>query len=407
VIAGRSNSKKLIHVLGGGLWQVPTIRLAKELGYSVLVSDMYEERPGYEYADAHEIADIRDLAKTLEIAKRHRIDGIICDTTDVGVPTAAYVAEQLGLPGIGSEIAMRFTDKSLMRDITSRAGVDNPRYALLSSPSELGPASHVGFPTAVKPVDNQSSRGVSRVTDPSELEAAVRDAFANSAKKTVLLEEWIEGTEVTAEAMCQDGAVFTLAISDKVRYADVPQVASRLTYPAAMDDVILQRIADTNAAVISALGLRTGVTHAEYIVTNEGRVCLVEIAARGAGSRIHSHIVPFLSGVPLPRLYLEYCLGDRSRWPKPDGVARAAILDFFSFPRGIVRSIRGVDEAASLPGVVDLALEIEVGRRFEGVDNDRSRPGYVVALGTTRAEVIEIAETAKRIIQVDIEPTGR
>src|ERR1039458_1168339 len=93
---------KTVHVLGGGQWQVPTIRLAKSLGYRVLVTDIYRDRPGYALADEHAVMDIADREGTLRIA---------CDTTDVGVPTMAYVAERLGLPGIGYETALNFTNK--------------------------------------------------------------------------------------------------------------------------------------------------------------------------------------------------------------------------------------------------------------------------------------------------------
>src|SRR5438105_11620272 len=109
------SKQRLLHVLGGGQWQVPTICRARAMGYRVLVTDVYAERPGYALADLHAVMDITDLEGTLAVARRHGIDGIICDTTDVGVPTAAYVAEKLGLPGIGYETALRFTDKYRMR----------------------------------------------------------------------------------------------------------------------------------------------------------------------------------------------------------------------------------------------------------------------------------------------------
>jgi len=396
-------SRKRVHVLGGGAWQIPTIRLAKSLGYAVLVTDMYEDAPGYAYADDHERIDIRDRARTLASARQHRIDGIICDTTDVGVPTAAYVADELGLQGIGYETALRFTDKALMREAAAKAGVLQPAYVVLSGAEELGQIAEMRFPLAVKPVDNQASRGVHKVGSRAELESAVRDALEHSNVKRVLVEEWIDGTEVTVEGMCFGGRVSALGISDKERYARTPQIASRLTYPPAMSDEVVAAIRHANVAVIGALGLRTGVTHAEYVVTPDGRIYFVEIAARGGGNRLYTHIVPYLSGVPLPRCYLEWTLGSDDPWPQPDGVARAAILDFFDVPIGTIRSIEGVAEAARLPGVADLGLELSVGSSFKGAENDRARPGYVVVYGETRAEVIAIAERAKQLVRIEVE----
>jgi len=112
---------RLIHILGGGQWQVPSVMLAKSLGYRVLVTDMYPQQPAAGHADEFVQVDITDREATLEVARRHRIHGIVCDTTDVGVPTMAYVADVLGLPGIGLETALNFTNKFRMRQLTSAA----------------------------------------------------------------------------------------------------------------------------------------------------------------------------------------------------------------------------------------------------------------------------------------------
>ncbi len=399
--------QKTLHVLGAGAWQVPTIVLAKRLGYRVFVTDMYEDPPGYAYADDHEVVNIRDREATLAAARSRNIDGILCDTTDVGVPTAAYVAERLGLPGIGYDTAMRFTDKYLMREATRNCDVMSPRYVLLTDPVGIESGAGIGFPAIVKPADSQSSRGVKKVNDEEELVAAVRVAFDNSAGGRVLVEQFIAGTEVTVEAMCKDGVVTVLGISDKEHYADNPQVASSLTYPPAMGDDVVRRIVSSNASVIAALGLRTGVTHAEYIVTSDGRIFLVEIAARGGGSRVYTHIAPYLSGVPIPELYIRYVMGETEGWPASVRASRAARLEFFTFPLGTVRSIEGVAEAMLVPGVADLAVELSAGQYYGGADNDRARPGYVVAFGETREEVRAVAEKARSLVRVEMERIAR
>ena len=124
-----SSPGKLLHILGGGAFQLPSLRLAKNLGYRVLVTDMYPERPAYALADYHEVVNITDLEGTLAVARKYAIDGILCDTTDVGVPTAAFVAERLNLPGIGYEVARNFTNKHRMRVLTQAKGLRCPRFA--------------------------------------------------------------------------------------------------------------------------------------------------------------------------------------------------------------------------------------------------------------------------------------
>lgn len=118
----------LLHVIGAGPWQVPTIRRARSLGLRVLVSDGWDERPGYAIADLCERASIVDAEATLAAARRHRVAGVLCDTTDNGVFAAAYAAESLGLPGVGIEAALNCTDKSRMAARAQAAGLPVPHW---------------------------------------------------------------------------------------------------------------------------------------------------------------------------------------------------------------------------------------------------------------------------------------
>jgi biotin carboxylase len=392
---------RLVHILGGGEWQVPTIKLAKATGYRVLCTDFYAERPGYAFADAHVVVDVADMGATLEVAEHAGIDGIICDTTDIGVPTMAYIADRLDLPGIGYETALNFTNKFRMRDVTRAAGVPNPPFQLVRTRAELIAASaDLGFPLVVKPVANQSSRGVHVIHDPGGLDPAFEDAIRYARNKELIAEGFLDGTEVTVEGYCLDGEPLVAGISDKDHFAHRPEVANRITYPADLAPDIMARIREVNSAVVKALGLRTGVTHAEYMVV-DGEAYLVEIAARGGGSRIHSHIAPYLAGVRIPELYLDYVMGGTPT-ARPDGVARAANLAFFAFPPGRVTGIDGVAEAAAFPGVEELRLEFSVGDQLAPPDDDRSRPGFVVVFGTERAEVLAVTDAVFERVRVTV-----
>jgi biotin carboxylase len=196
------------------------------------------------------------------------------------------------------------------------------------------------------------------------------------------------------------GRYYTLAISDKDHFAHRPEVANRLTYPGAFDERVMQVIRATNEAVVRTLGLKSGVTHAEYMVDGTD-VSLVEIAARGAGSYVYSHIAPHVSGIDAPRLYLQFAMGETPT-VNDSGRRRAANLEFFSFPEGRVTAIRGVEEARALPGVAKILLEFGVGDVLHPPQDDRSRPGLMVVLGETRAEVLAVSAEVKRTVTVEV-----
>lgn len=394
---------KTIHILGGGEWQVPTIRLAKSLGYRVLVTDMYRERPGYRWADEHAVIDITDKEATLLAAERSRVSGIVCDTTDVGVPTMGYVAEKLGLPGIGYETALNFTNKHRMRAITSGADVPNPAFRPVRDLNAAkSAASELGYPLVLKPIDNQSSRGVHVLRTAGQLEAAFADAMRCTRLGEILVEGFLDGLEVTVESFCLDRQVFAVGISDKDHFPHRPEVANRLTYPADLPAEILARIREVNEKTVTALGMCTGITHAEYMVVGD-EVYLVEIAARGAGSRVYSHIVPHLACAPIPTLYLQYLMGDSVVFNMGKPVERAANLAFFCCRSGIVRAIDGVESAAQIPGVEEILLEFQVGDRLDLPLDDRSRHGLVLVLGSNRREVMDTTQKVFDTVKVTVE----
>lgn len=391
---------RLIHVLGGSHWQLLTVRLAKSMGYRVLVTDYYQERPAYAFADHHEVVDITDLEATLEVAKRYRVDGIICDTTDVGVPTAAYVAEQLGLPGMGYEVARNFTNKGRMRQLTERAGLKVPRYHLLRPGDSIDDfARECDLPVMVKPVDSQSGKGVTRVAERAGLPQAIQHALAHSREGTVLVENVVQGTEIIVDGFMLDGEVHVLGMARKVPNPQQPTVSTRITYGECFPKETAGQIEVVNRRTLTALGLRSGVFHAEYMLSGDD-VIPIDIAARGGGCMIYTHVLPHVSGVDANRAMIALAMGERPAILPSR--SKAAIIEFFGMPEGTLAAIEGREEAARLPGVLGMHFNIAVGDRIGALNNKDDRPGYIVTGGETADAAIEAALTAKACLRVRI-----
>lgn len=392
-------TKRLIHILGGGPWQMPTVRLAKALGYRVLVTDMYKDRPAYALTDDHEVVDITDREATLAIARHYRIDGILCDTTDVGVPTAAYVAEKMGLPGIGYETAINCTNKGRMLQLTERAGLEVPAYRLISSAEELNEVADVlAYPLLVKPVDNQSGRGVRKVSNHKELMAAFDHAkdFARSGE--VLIEACVNGTEIIVDGFVVAGNAQILGLAYKTPYADATTMSSRIHYPGGPSPSNFSLIQTTTRRVMSALGLFNGVFHAEFILSGDD-IVPIDIAARGGGVMIYSHVIPHVSGVDANQAMIRMAMGE-SVSIQPRALPKAANIEFMRMPEGKLSRIMGVEAAAAIPGVAAVHFNVQVGDQIGLLGYKDHRPGYVLALADTGAQAIDISLAAKSQISV-------
>jgi biotin carboxylase len=390
----------LLHVLGAGPWQIPTVRLAKEMGYRVLVTDCFPERPAYQIADHHEVADITDFEATLAVARRHHIDGILCDTTDTGVRTAAYVAQQMGLPGMGLDAATNFTHKGRMRLLTRQAGLQVPPFRLARVLDDLtGIPEAFALPLIVKPVDSQSGKGVSLVREAWALGEAFTYALRHTREGTVLVEALVEGQEIIVDGFMHDGQANILGIAKKVPHPRQPTVSLRITYGHFFPPPVRARIAEVNQLTINALGLRDGVFHAEYMVSGDD-VVPIDVAARGGGCMIYTHVLPEVSGVDAHRAMIRLTMGESV------GVAamrqRAANIEFIDLPEGTLTAIEGLDACAQQPGVLGLDFNVKVGSRIGPLLAKDDRPGYILAGGDTAEAAISATHRALACLRARI-----
>jgi biotin carboxylase len=375
------------------------------MGYRVLVTDYYRERPAYALADHHEVVDITDREATLTVARRYRIDGIICDTTDIGVPTAAYVAEQLGLPGMGYEVALNFTHKGRMRQMTERSGLKVPQYRLLKAGDSLDALTQeLAMPVIVKPVDSQSGKGVTIVADRDALLRACHHAREHSREGSVLIERVVQGTEVIVDGFMLDGEVNVLAMARKTPNPLQPTVSKRITYGECLPKETAEQVEAVNRRTLTALGLMSGVFHAEYMLSGED-VIPIDIAARGGGCMIYTHVLPDVSGVDANRAMIELTMGERPTILPTR--SKAANIEFFGMPEGALAAIEGGDEAARLPGVLGMHFNLAVGDHIGPLSNKNDRPGYIVAGGETADAAIEAALTAKSYLRVRMQGDDR
>lgn len=385
----------LLHVLGGSPWQTPTVVRAKAMGLRVLVTDMYAERPAYAHADAHEQVDITDLARTLDVARRHGVDGILCDTTDVGVPTAAWVAERLGLPGMGYGVALDFTDKARLRERLAGAAVPVPPHDTVLEAADLVRAAEtIGLPVVVKPADNQSGRGVSIVRGVDALPGAWEAAIAHSRSRRVVVEAFVAGREVIVDGFVVEGLVELLAVAEKTQCEENPTISSRILYLSGADHLALaSRVEPAMKAAIGAVGLRNGVFHAELMLSPDG-VVPIDIAARGGGVMIHTRVVHHVSGVDPISQMIRTALGQVPE-VRPQPQRLGAVVEFLRLPAGVLQAVHGLDAALRVPGVSAIHFNAQPGDPVGDLRQKDDRPGFIVALGDSSAQALHAAGLAR------------
>ncbi len=393
---------KRLLILGGGLWQLEYVRRARQLGVETWVTDWSSTAVARNHADHFEAIDLKDREATLALARHARIDAVLT-AADIGVPTAAYVAGQLGLPGYPPQLAEYATNKFAMRQRSEAVGIAGPWYRRVRTvEAAIAAVGDRALPAIVKPVDNCSSRGVRWIDRKADVAAAVSDALAASLGGAALVEEFLVGSEGSIEALVQDGRVTVLGICDKTKSPLPDRYDLELRYPGTWDAGVWSELEALAHRIAAGFEVRNGILHIEFLVSHQAKaVYLVEFAVRGCGSKVATHLMPALTGLDVVRILIRQAVGLRSRI-EPIRHGDGA-LHFLMFPRGRIVDVRGVEAAKRLPGVIDAAVERTPGELIDDVHDGRSRPGHVLVRGDDRAAVQQTLAAVRSLIRIDYE----
>jgi biotin carboxylase len=401
---------KTVLFLGAGRHQRAAILQAKEMGLRVAAIDGNPNALALGDADIGEVVNFVDIPQAVAFAEKLRPDGVLTITSDRAVVAVAAVAEALGLAGIGVDVARGLTNKIEMRRRLEAGGLPQPRYGSARTLEEAREAvAHVGFPNVIKPADSGGQRGVFRLESVDDLEAKFEETLALSHRGEVIVEEFVDGTEMNAMAIVRDGAVTQLTLSDRHRPPGEGFAVGWIhAYPAALD---AEGTAEAEALVertVHALGLRTGIAFPQLIAGTDGSIKVIEAAARIPGGQM-ADLVKHAVGVDLVEVALRFALGE----PVTDEIAAAkhrtpTAIRFFTaqpgpLPAGKVKAPARLDSVLTAPGVVQAASYIVAGETIRPVKVDGDRRGYVIAVGDSGPEALERAEQAARLVEIEVE----
>ena len=391
---------KKIMILGASILQLPAIEKAKEMGLDVVVVDMNPNAIGFEISGIKkEIISTIDIPAIIEAAKRHQIDGIMTLATDMPMRSVAAVAEQMGLVGIDKDTAVKATNKVEMRKALQKAGVPIPKFFVVSNEEEYKEAvKEFDIPFIVKPADSSGSRGIFEVIDITNAEL-VKKAYEYckpySKVGDVVVEEYMNGPEVSAETLTINGVCHVIQITDKLTTGAPHYVEMGHSQPTKHSDEIASRIAEIAKEANKAIGIKNGPSHTEIIVTSQGPK-VVELGARLGGDNITTHLVPLSTGVNMVECCIKIALGEmpdiKHKW------SRGSAIRYFEQHAGIIESIQGIDKAKRIPGIQQISIVHGAGERITEIESSGSRMGFVIAQSSDAESAIKICTDALALI---------
>jgi biotin carboxylase len=402
---------KTVLFVGAGRHQRRAIQRAKELGLRVAAVDRNPGALGLAEADVARVVDYASPDAVLKAIEGLEVDGVLTVSADSAVPAVAAIAERLGLPGIGVETAHLMTHKVAMRRHLAEAGVPQPRFAALRRLSERRRAlDEVGLPAVLKPADSGGQRGVFRIESIDDIDAHLHEAIAVSPTQEAILEEFVDGTEMNGIVIARGGEQIPLTLSDRLRPAGAGFGVGWIhVYPATVYGHQLEESERVATYAVKSLGLENGIAFPQLIAAPDGRVALVECAARIPGGQM-ADLVRHAVGVDLVDVQLRFALGEelpdalvQPRFKQPLAI-RFLTASPGPLPTGRVVRVGSLEKVLAFPGVVQADTYLQEGEVIRPVRLDGDRRGYVIAVADTNLEALERAEAAARLVDVEVEP---
>ncbi len=391
--------KKLL-VIGASILQLPAIRKAKELGYYVGVVDFNPKAIGIPYADEYFNESTIDIPAVVRVAKLFHPDGIMTLATDMPMRSIAAACQATGLPGISTDTAVKATDKGEMIKAFETHGVEHPWFHICLDKGDFEKVSEtVGFPCIMKPTDNSGSRGVVLCHSREQLLKEYDYACGESRGGGVILEEYMQGPEVSVEVICLDGTPHVLQVTDKLTTGAPHFVEMGHSQPSGLPEQDLARIRDLASRAVKAVGIQNGPAHVEIILTAAGPK-MVELGARMGGDCITTHLVPLSTGVDMVRATIDLaCGGSPDISPKFN---KGAAIRYFDVPQGVIQNIGGVEEARKQPGVQEISFVRQVGDEVGKIGSSVDRVGFVIAQGEDAKDAVGKCELAMKLVSVEV-----
>lgn len=294
--------KKLL-ILGGSRYIIPAIEAAHKLGAYVITCDYLPDNIGHKYSDEYHNVSIIDKEAVLALARELKIDGILSYATDPGVETAAYVAEQLGLPTPPYESVRILQNKDLFRQFLKEHDFNVPLFRGFASIEEAEAAiGDFTMPVIVKPVDSAGSKGVTRVDAAEELRPAIEHALAYSHNGRFIIEEFIEPAGHPSDTDCFSVDSKLVFASFSCQHfdadADNPYTPCGYTWPSDMPTWAVKELRGELQRLIRLLHMGTSLYNVECRLGTNGKPYLMEVSPRAGGNRL-SEMLRYASGQDL------------------------------------------------------------------------------------------------------------
>jgi biotin carboxylase len=398
---------KRLLLLGGSTQQVPAIELANKQGYYTILCDYLPDNPGQYHVDKFYCVSTTDKEAILEIAQKERVNGIVAYASDPAAPTAAYVAEEMGLPTNPYKSVELLTNKDKFRSFLAKHNFNTPKAKGYSSIEQaIKEIEEFRLPAIIKPVDSSGSKGVSKLTDATDIKSQIEYALSYSRVKRIIIEEFVEkyGYQVAGDGFSVNGElVFRCFANDHFNANGLnPFVPISASFPYNMSKRIHDKIHVEIQRLFYLLDLKTGAYNFDIRIDKDENVYLMEIGPRNGGNFI-PQVTRYATGVDMIDYTIRAAMGEDCsdiKMVEPKGYW--SYYAVHSSKSGVLKEIK-IDEDVKANHIVESHLNYKIGDQVPAFTGANGSIGILIMKFDSMEEMLDMMDYSNKWISVIVE----
>jgi len=392
--------KKLL-LLGGSTQQIPAIEYATKQGYNTVLCDYLPDNPGRYYADRFYCVSTTDKGAILEVAQKEKVNGIVAYASDPAAPTAAYVAEKMGLPTSPFRSVEILTMKDLFRQFLIENGFNCPKSGSYYNLKQAFESINMfKLPVLIKPVDSSGSKGVSKLTDIAQLEKKVEYALTFSRVKRFIIEEFVEsfGYQIAGDGFSVDGNLaFRCFANDHFNMNSFVPISA--SFPYNMPKRIHEKIHTEIQRLLNLLDMKTGAYNFDIRIDKGENVYLMEIGPRNGGNYI-PQVTKYATGVDMVEYTIKAAIGeDCSGMQMIEPKGYWSYYAIHSCISGVLKDIR-IDDRVQKNNIVEYYPSHRIGDNVPAFKGSNGTIGILLMKFSSIYEMLGMMDNSESWIDV-------
>ena len=389
--------------MGASSDQIFMIKTAKKMGLGTVVLDKNKNAPGFNIADIAEPLDFSLTDKVIDFVsslKEEHIDLCGVNTMGSDIPNIiSKISQYFKWEGVNEKVAQIATNKFLMKKHFSKGGFPVPCFKLVENINDIYEAwkDWNCKKIIIKPTDRSGARGVSIISNKDDIISAYDLAIINSNISEVIVEEFVEGPQISTETILYDDRSITPGFADREYSTTLkfhPHIIENGGWiPSNLPKNDIRKIKDLVERASKYLGVERGVTKGDIVLHPIKGPMIIEIAARLSGGDFSESLVPLSSGVNYVKEALKISIDQAPNWDLLKTQKKSVVANrYFFLPEGKLDSMKNINFIKQIRGVEKIDIFIKKGDIIPKLDSHTTRSGVFIVKSKNREQVKKIID---------------